>query len=38
VRSEIYPGEGHGAEGIALTYLHGIASVYPPAPHDPPEA
>jgi len=29
VRSEIYAGEGHGAEGIALTYLHGIASVYP---------
>jgi predicted alpha/beta superfamily hydrolase len=30
VSSEIYAGEGHGAEGIALTYLHGIASVYPP--------
>jgi hypothetical protein len=29
VSSEIYAGEGHGAEGIALTYLHGIASVYP---------
>jgi predicted alpha/beta superfamily hydrolase len=29
VSSEIYPGEGHGAEGIALTYLHGIARVYP---------
>lgn len=29
VTSEIYPGEGHGAEGIALTYLHGIATVYP---------
>lgn len=29
VSSEIYPGEGHGAETIALTYLHGIASVYP---------
>ena len=32
VRSEIYAGEGHGAEGIALTYLHGIASVYPQYP------
>lgn len=30
VSSEIYAGEGHGAEGIALTYLHGIARVYPP--------
>lgn len=29
VSSEIYLGEGHGAEGIALTYLHGIARVYP---------
>ncbi len=29
VSSEIYAGEGHGAEGIALTYLHGIAKVYP---------
>ena len=29
VGSEIYAGEGHGAEGIALTYLHGIAKVYP---------
>jgi predicted alpha/beta superfamily hydrolase len=29
VSSEIYAGEGHGAEGIALTYLHGIAMVYP---------
>jgi predicted alpha/beta superfamily hydrolase len=29
VSSEIYAGEGHGAEGIALTYLHGIARVYP---------
>jgi predicted alpha/beta superfamily hydrolase len=28
VSSEIYAGEGHGAEGIALTYLHGIAMVY----------
>jgi len=26
--TEIYPGEKHGAEGIALTYLHGIRSVY----------
>jgi len=30
VSSEIYAGEGHGSEGIALTYLHGIAMVYPP--------
>jgi enterochelin esterase-like enzyme len=29
VSSEIYAGEGHGAEGIALTHLHGIARVYP---------
>ena len=29
VSSEIYDGEGHGSEGIALTYLHGIAMVYP---------
>jgi len=29
VSSEIYTGEGHGSEGIALTYLHGIARVYP---------
>ncbi|HNP70095.1 MAG TPA: alpha/beta hydrolase-fold protein, partial [Kouleothrix sp.] len=29
LESEIYAGEGHGAEGIALTYLHGIAMVYP---------
>jgi uncharacterized protein len=27
--TEIYPGEFHGAEGIALTYLHGIRKVYP---------
>lgn len=27
--SEIYAGEGHGSEGMALTYLHGIAMVYP---------
>jgi len=33
VSSEIYPGEGHGAEGIALSYLHGIARVYPPVEH-----
>jgi enterochelin esterase-like enzyme len=30
ISSEIYAGEGHGSGGIALTYLHGIASVYPP--------
>ena len=28
VSSEIYAGEGHGSEGMALTYLHGIAMVY----------
>jgi predicted alpha/beta superfamily hydrolase len=27
VINEVYPGEGHGAEGIALTYLHGIRKV-----------
>ncbi len=27
--TEIYTGEGHGAEGIALTYLHGMRSLYP---------
>jgi uncharacterized protein len=26
--SEIYAGEGHGSEGIALTYLHGLRRVY----------
>ena len=26
--TEIYKGEGHGAEGVALTYLHGIRSVH----------
>ena len=31
VSSEIYAGEGHGSEGIALTYLHGIRRVYPQA-------
>jgi hypothetical protein len=29
--SEIYAGEGHGSEGIALTYLHGLRRVYPQA-------
>ena len=29
--TEIYAGEGHGAEGIALTYLHGLRVVYPHA-------
>jgi predicted alpha/beta superfamily hydrolase len=29
--SEIYAGEGHGSEGIALTYLHGLRMVYPQA-------
>jgi uncharacterized protein len=27
--TEIYPGEGHGSEGMALTYLHGLGGVYP---------
>jgi predicted alpha/beta superfamily hydrolase len=26
---EIYPGERHGAEGVALTYLHGLRMLYP---------
>ena len=29
--SEIYSGEGHGSEGIALTYIHGLPKVYPQA-------
>lgn len=29
--TEIYPGEGHGSEGMALTYLHGLRMVYPQA-------
>ena len=29
--TEIYPGERHGSEGIALTYLHGLRAVYPQA-------
>jgi len=29
--SEIYAGEGHGSEGIALTYLHGLHMLYPHA-------
>lgn len=31
VTSEIYAGEGHGSEGIALTYLHGLRMLFPPA-------
>lgn len=27
--TELYPGERHGSEGIALTYLHGLRTVYP---------
>ena len=27
--TEIYPGEGHGPEGIALTYFHGLRRAYP---------
>lgn len=26
--NEIYSGEGHGSEGMALTYLHGLRRVY----------
>ena len=26
--TEIYPGEVHGPEGVALTYLHGMRKVY----------
>jgi hypothetical protein len=26
--AEIYPGEGHGPERVALTYLHGLRKVY----------
>jgi hypothetical protein len=29
--TEIYSGEGHGSEGMALTYLHGLRMVYPQA-------
>jgi predicted alpha/beta superfamily hydrolase len=29
--TEIYPGEPHGSEGIALTYLHGLRMLYPPS-------
>lgn len=29
--TEIYSGEGHGSEGVALTYLHGLRRVYPQA-------
>lgn len=29
--SEIYAGEGHGSEGIALTYFHGLHRLYPQA-------
>ena len=29
--TEIYAGERHGSEGIALTYLHGLRMVYPQA-------
>ncbi len=28
---EIYAGERHGSEGVALTYLHGLRMLYPPA-------
>jgi len=30
--TEIYQGERHGPEGVALTYLHGIRSAYQAAP------
>jgi uncharacterized protein len=29
--TEIYAGERHGSEGVALTYLHGLRRVYPQA-------
>jgi nicotinamidase-related amidase len=29
--TEIYPGERHDSEGIALTYLHGLRMLYPQA-------
>lgn len=29
VTTEVYAGEGHGPEGIALTYFHGIRRAYP---------
>jgi hypothetical protein len=29
--TEIYAGEGHGSEGVALTYLHGLRMLYPQA-------
>ena len=29
VVAEVYPGVHHGAEGLVLTYLHGIRQVYP---------
>lgn len=31
VSAEIYAGEGHSSEGIALSYFHGLRRVYPPA-------
>lgn len=36
--TEIYPGERHGSEGMALTYLHGLRSVYPLAGGAQPDA
>jgi uncharacterized protein len=33
--TEIYSGEGHGSEGIALTYLHGLRRVYSQAERSP---
>lgn len=35
--AEIYPGEGHGSEGMALTYLHGLRGVYPQAQSEHPD-
>ena len=29
--SEIYAGERHGSEGVALTYLHGLRMLFPQA-------
>lgn len=35
VTQEIYPNEGHGSEGSALSYLHGLRSVYSEAERTP---
>jgi len=38
VTTETYLGEGHGSEGAALTYLHGLRSVYSEAERKPSDA